>query len=229
MIPEGCKHTNATEAAGFTVCTKCGLVLDKVIDYGKEWHNYKEIRSSLERTAILKKDSVATFNKPYDLVGEQRSTFFRLRQKQLRLNQQINEWLDMCAEVAYQANLNPVVMKAADKIFPLIDVKNRKRKVMIAAVVYLCIKQLQIPKSLKELANDLDISENELRNGYTYVHSQLRRHNTRQDIKPIISRYTTDLDLDGRVFSLACKILQTRQNGEVNFTSKIYFHTSIII
>ncbi len=220
------------------VCENCGFVLDwDLIDYGPEWRAFdKEQRDKRERVGPpttptqYDRDLSTVIGKGRDSYGKSLSAktrykMYRLRKWQERLAMQgsreanLSTALSEIARMSSVAVLSRDIRETASVIYRKATMKGLTRGRAIketAAALYAACRQCGVPRTLDEIASVSGIPRKKIGRTYRLLSRELGLKLMPTSPIDYVSRFCSQLKLNGGVRSKAIEILEESAKKELS-------------
>jgi transcription initiation factor TFIIB len=240
VCPEcGSTHITKDYEKGEFVCEDCGLVLsDKIIDHGAEWRAFdveqgeKRARTGAPMTYTMHDKGLSTEIgwKNKDSYGntiptKNRAQLYRLRkwQRRIRVSNATERNLAMALseleKISSNMDLPKNVRESASMIYRKAVNKNliRGRSIegVVAASLYGACRECNVPRTLDEMAAASRISRKEIGRTYRFMVRELKLKLMPTKPHDYISRFCSELKLDGEVQTRALEILKEATEKEL--------------
>ena len=235
----GSNHIQSNYERGEMVCETCGLVLDDAfIDQGPEWRAFdseqreKRARVGAPMTYTIHDKGLSTTIgwKNKDSYGKSiptknRAQLYRLRKWQRRIRvsnateRNLAFALTQLDRMASNMGLPRNIRETAAMIYRRAVHKNliRGRSIdgVVAASLYAACRQCEVPRTLDEIANVSRVGRKEIGRTYRFMIRELRLKLLPTKPEDYISRFCSELKLDGTVQAKAAEILAKASKNEL--------------
>lgn len=242
-ICPGCKSKDLKrdQSRAEVVCNKCGLVLDEdLIDYSPEWRAYnKEQRDKKSRTGApmtpLLHDKGLSTNigwQNVDSYGKKipyrnRARVYRIRkwQKRIRLSQGIHRNLSIALQsldrMSSSLNIPRIVRENAAVIYRKAArenlIRGRSIDALVAAAIYASCRQCNVPRTLDEISDKVNISRKTIGRSYRHLSRELKLKLLPTSPKDYIPRFSSKLGLKEKTKEKTIEILdKASENGLIS-------------
>jgi len=241
VCPEcGSRHLHMDYERGELICEDCGLVIDDTfIDEGPEWRSFdSEDAKKKERTGAPmnyamhdKGLSTEISWKNTDSYGKQipsknRAQMYRLRrwQKRIRISNAaernlayaLGELERISASMGLPRNVREnaaaLYRKAVDESL----IRGRSVEAVVAATIYASCRQLNVPRTLDEIAAATRVGKKDIGRTYRFLSSSLKLRLLPTRPQDYVSRFCSELKLSGRVQMEAMRILDEAERKELS-------------
>src|SRR5574342_277935 len=190
-------------------CAECGLVIDEeYIDQGPEWRAFdaeqgqKRARTGAPMTYTIHDKGLSTTIgwKNKDSYGKSiptknRAQLYRLRKWQRRIR--------VSAAMIYRRAVHKNLLRG------------RSIDGVVAASLYAACRQCEVPRTLDEIANVSRVGRKEIGRTYRFMIRELRLKLLPTKPEDYISRFCSELKLDGTVQAKAAEILAKASKNEL--------------
>lgn len=241
VCPEcGSRHLQMDYERGELICEDCGLVIDDTfIDEGPEWRSFdSEDAKKKERTGAPmnyamhdKGLSTEISWKNTDSYGKQipsknRAQMYRLRrwQKRIRISnaaeRNLAYALGELERIASSMGLPRNVRENAAALYrKAVDeslIRGRSVEAVVAATIYASCRQLNVPRTLDEIAAATRVGKKDIGRTYRFLSSSLKLRLMPTRPQDYVSRFCSELKLSGRVQLEAMRILDEAERKELS-------------
>jgi len=220
------------EQRGETICSDCGLVIEKeMVDLGQEWRQFEEGPKKGRGGAPL---SLQKFDKGLTTNIGEVSDIYRLGEKRIKKYSRLKKWQERVStsiernlrlamselrKVASFLNLPNVVKEEASRVYNFVLqrglVRGRSMESVIAACIYAACRTYNIPRTLDEIAATSEVERKEIGRTYRFITRKLAITVTPSNPKDYISRFASVLHLSPKTQNDALKILKKAEISEL--------------
>ena len=211
-------------ARGEKICAHCGLVIsEKEMDKGPEWRAfgpeqsakrtrgaaYLETPTTLDphgRDAFGKKIPLSKRNEMQRLRKWQRRSFLQNRRDRnfITAEEELNR---LCEKLHLPSQALNLARKIYRSSFERELVRGRSINGMVAASIAIACRQLQIPRSLKDISSQSQADKKEINRDFRLIVQELNLRNPLYDMAILINQVGDKLDLSLKTQQLAFEIL----------------------
>ena len=235
----GSKNITSDKTRGELVCNKCGLILDEnIIDSGPEWRAFdseqrdKRSRTGSPMTYTIHDKGLSTrisWNNR-DSYGKSiptrnRAQLFRLRKWQRRIHiadgteRNLSIALSELNRLSSQLNVPRNVRETAAMIYRKAFFKKLSRgrtiEGIVAASLYAACRQLNVPRTLNEIAKHTDLTRKKIGKAYRHISLELNLKLLPTSPLDYISRFCSILQLNSDVQNKAIEIINDSIKMEI--------------
>jgi len=219
---------------GEITCRDCGLVVEeKMVDFDQEWREFDSDAAARKRrtgapmtytqfdqglgTDVGKKSDL------YQLGGQNKSKFFRLRKWQHRINTAIERNLKLALaelkRVSSYLKLPGSVEEEASRIYTLAVqkglVRGRSMESVVAGALYAACRRHEVPRTLDEFNEASGIEKKEIGRTYRFITRELGITILPSNPSDYIARFASALNLSAETQSKSVEIIETAQKIEL--------------
>ena len=219
---------------GEVICKDCGLVLeDKMVDFGQEWREFdsdsgdqkRRTGSALTYTQYDQGLGTEVGQKSdlYNLGGQNRNKFFRLRKWQYRISTAIERNLRLALaelrRVSSFLKLPKNVEEESARIYTLAVqrglVRGRSMESVVSGALYAACRRHEVPRTLDELSEASNIDKKEIGRTYRFITRELQIKILPSNPADYVARFSSSLKLNPETQSHAVEILERAQKNEL--------------
>jgi transcription initiation factor TFIIB len=235
----GATHLVRDYARGELVCEDCGLVLDEqLIDMGPEWRAFdadqgeKRARTGAPMTYTIHDKGLSTEIgwKNKDSYGKSiptrnRAQLYRLRKWQRRIRVSnaternlafaLSELDRMASGMGLPRNVRETAAMIYRKAVNKNLIRGRSIEGVVAASLYGACRQCNVPRTLDEIANASRVGRKEIGRTYRFMTRELKLKLMPTRPEDYISRFCSELKLNGEVQTKALEILKDAAEKEL--------------
>ena len=224
---------------GEVVCKNCGYVIKVVnIDMGPEWRNFEDDKVDRSRagpplTPLLKDRGMATV---FGNVSEDKLYGGRISDKRRREIWRVKKWVRRMSDVdgeernlkkalnilelfGGRLNIHKHVLGRAAEIYRIALerklMKGRMIKMLVAASLYIALREFQTPYSFRHMAEDLNIESKKLGVYYRFLVRKLGIKVPRADPSLYIRQIVSKASLPSEVIACAEKIINYAERRRI--------------
>ncbi len=223
------------KAAGQITCTKCGIVVDTIIDRGAEWRTYEphEEKSRSRSGAPLstmqpdlglrtQMGGLQRDARGGQLDAESQSRFRRLSRLDSRtqssetrnLATALRELRRLKSNIGIPDNVAEIASIYYRKALRGDLIRGRSIDGMIAASLYIACRQKEVPQTLRDLASVSNVDLKELGRCVRILISELKLRPTPREFDPLVYRLGDQLKISMSAKRQACEIIErAREKG----------------
>lgn len=231
-----CGSNNLTynKDKGEVICKECGLVLeDKMVDFGQEWREFdsdtgeQKRRTGAPMTYTQYDQGLGTEvgqkSDLYQLGGQNRNKFFRLRKWQYRISTAIERNLKLALgelkRVSSFLKLPKSVEEESARIYTLAVqrglVRGRSMESVVSGALYAACRRHEVPRTLDELSEASGIDKKEIGRTYRFITRELGIKILPSNPADYVARFSSSLNLTAETQSHAVEILERAQVNEL--------------
>ncbi len=209
---------------GEIICRECGLVLeDKIIDFNKEWREGDQEAADRRRRV----GSPLTFTQADRGLGTQigttaelqklgNSKFFRLKRWQQRtmtgLERNLKQALAEIHSLTSALGVGRQVEEETARIYTLAAqkglAKGRQIEELVAASCYIACRNFDVPKHIKEIAEESGVDRKILHRNYKHLIRNLNLKVMQSDPTDFVFKFASKLNLSAETQTLAIEIIE---------------------
>jgi transcription initiation factor TFIIIB Brf1 subunit/transcription initiation factor TFIIB len=162
-----CKHTLIIDE-GEKVCTKCGTILEKVIDEGAEWRNYEDSKGEDQcRTGFVTSEllpessygSIISYKGPANMKDLQRLSCWSLSSNSQRSWMGIFDAINLSCT---HAGLPKAIIMDACGMYKHLEeaqkVRGETRRALMGAAIFVACRNSGVPRSHEEIAKIMTVN-----------------------------------------------------------------------
>jgi transcription initiation factor TFIIB len=227
-------HLSFDQDQGEVVCKDCGLVVEeKMVDFDQEWREFDpETAERKRRTGAPM--SYTQFDQGlgtdvgrkadlYQLSGNSKNKFFRLRKWQKRISTAIERNLKLALSelkrVSSFLKLPRSVDEEASRIYTMAVqkglVRGRSMESVVAGSLYAACRRHGVPRTLDELSEAASIDKKEIGRTYRFVTRELGIKILPSNPADYIARFASALELSAETQSRSVEIIEQAQEMEL--------------
>lgn len=222
------------EVKGETICSQCGIVVDKdMLDYGQEWREFNWDQSQNRRrsgtpSSFTKSDKgmtteIGSASDIYSLSGDKRKQFFIMRKWQRRISTPIERNIKFALtelrRVSAQLNLPNIITEEAARLYRIAAenglVRGRSMESVVAGATYIACKKYSVPRTLKEIADVFPLDVKDVGKTYRFICRQLGIKILPPNPLDYVHRFANELELPASVQTKAIEIIKEAQEKEI--------------
>ncbi len=240
VCPEcGSKNLRMDYDRGELICEDCGLVIDDTfIDEGPEWRSFdstqaeKRARTGAPMNYAIHDKGLSTEIswKNTDSYGnaipsKNRAQMYRLRrwQKRIRISNAaernlayaLGELERIASSMGLPRNVRENAAMLYRKAVEENLIRGRSIEAVVAAALYASCRQLNVPRTLDEVASATRVSKKDIGRTYRFISSALQLKLMPTRPQDYVSRFCSELKLSGRVQMEAMRILEEAAQKEL--------------
>jgi len=230
-----CGSSNVTRKRGESFCSDCGTVLESErVDTSKEYRVFDEQDKKKKRSGgnitYTRDDKgmgteIGNNSDMYNVPGSKRGKYYRMKKWDKRsqssgaremfsMVQNMTSALDLPESIAEESGRMILKVREAD------IVRGRSKRVISASIVYLVARNSDVPRTVNEFSNKVDIPKDKLCKNYRYMAREMDL-----DIKPIdpvklVPRFARRLDLDGTVEAKVRDVIESARGDNLTMGRK---------
>ncbi len=229
-----CSSTNIEhdQERGEILCLSCGMVIsDTHIDHGPEWRTFRgDTGPDRSRTGAPTKDwnkglapsteigwmNIDSYGN--SIPGKNRAQIYRLRKWQRRIRKYktaqrnmiwgFSEIDKICATKELPPHVNELAKQLFRRASEMNLIQGRGIECMVAATIYASCRIHNVPRTLNEIARDLNMSKRDLGRTFRKISKEMELRLNITNPSDYVSRFCSRLKVNGKTLGSAIELVE---------------------